>query len=329
MRVAVFGSGATGARISRQLTNSDGVESVEVHDPDPHRLRRLVASLGPTAAAGDPRAVGVGVGVVVIATPSGTQAGIARRAVSEGAAVVATTDDLSETRSLLGLDEQARHLRVPVLVGAGYMPGFSCLLAHHAASELDEVDEIHVSKAGTGGPACARQHHRSLSSTALDWRDGRWTRRPGGSGRELCWFPDPVSGQDCYRASLPDALLLAPAFPGVDRVTARMAATRRDRITALLPMLIPPHVEGGVGAVRVEVRGRLGTERRVVVLGSRHSPAVAAATVAACAALHLHDYEVSPGARGLASIEYPGALLRSLAVRGLRPARFEGFTTFA
>ena len=30
---------------------------------------------------------------------------------------------------------------------------------------------------------------------ALDWRDGGWAQRPGGSGRELCWFPDPVGGR--------------------------------------------------------------------------------------------------------------------------------------
>ena len=27
----------------------------------------------------------------------------------------------------------------------------------------------------------------------------------GGTGRELCWFPDPIGGRDCYRAALADA----------------------------------------------------------------------------------------------------------------------------
>lgn len=329
MRVAVFGAGATGARVARKLATSDEVERVLVHDPDPQRLDWVVSSLGPTAAAAESPVLEGDADAVVVATPSGTQLDIARRAVDEGATVVTTSDDLGETQALLDLDHRARSCQTAVAVGAGYMPGLSCLLARHAAAELDQVDEIHVAKAGTGGPACARQHHRCLSGMALDWRDGEWVRRPGGSGRELCWFPDPVSGRDCYRAALPDAVVLVPAFPGVSRVTARLAATRRDRFTAPLPMLSPPHPEGGIGAIRVEVRGRCGSERKVVVLGSCARPASAAATVAAATVLHARATRIEPGARGLAAIERPQALLASVAAQGLRPSRFEGFTTFA
>ena len=329
MRVAVFGAGATGARVARKLATSDEVERVSVHDPDPQRLDWVVSSLGPTATAAETTALDRGTDAVVVATPAGTQLDIARRAVDGGATVVTTSDDLSETQALLDLDHRARSRQTAVAIGAGYMPGLSCLLARHAAAEFDQVDEIHVAKAGTGGPACARQHHRCLSGMALDWRDGEWTRRPGGSGRELCWFPDPVSGRDCYRAALPDAVVLVPAFPGVSRVTARLAATRRDRFTAPLPMLSPPHPEGGIGAIRVEVRGRLGGERKVVVLGSCARPASAAATVAAATVLHARATRIEPGARGLAAIERPQALLAAVAAQGLRPSRFEGFTTFA
>jgi hypothetical protein len=209
------------------------------------------------------------------------------------------------------------------------MPGFTDLLARHGAGELHTVDEIHVAKVGTGGPACARQHHRALSSTGLDWRDGRWTRRAGGSGRELAYFPDPVGGRDCYRAALPDALLLVPEFPGVERVTARMAATRRDRLTAPLPMLRPPHAEGGMGGVRVELRGGVGIEQRVLVMGAVERPAVAAAAVAASATLHVLGGAERAGAYGLAGVADPLPLLADIASRGLRAMRFEGAATFA
>ena len=197
--------------------------------------------------------------------------------------MVSTSDDIDDVQALLALDHEARERGVHLVVGAGFAPGLTCVLAAHGAARLDRVDEIHVAKSGTGGPACARQHHRAVGRGALDWREGGWEHRPGGSGRELCWFPDPIGAQDCYRAALPDALVLVPAFPGIRRVTARVSATRRDRLTARLPMLWPTHPEGGPGAVRVELRGLRGATRDVVVLGAMDRPAVAAGAVAAVA----------------------------------------------
>ena len=307
------------------LTASSRVGSVEVRDTNPARLQEISGSFDDTVVVGSDPAVGDSTDLVVVATAAGTQAAVAVSAVKAGAAVVTTTNEIIETRDLLALDPHARHHGVPLVVGAGFMPGLTCLLARVGAKEFDSVDEVHVAKVGTGGPACARQHHRALSSLAIDWRDGRWTRRPGGSGRELCWFPDPVAGHDCYRAALPDALLLVPAFPGVDRVTARMAATRRDRLTAPLPMMRRPHPEGGVGAVRVELRGWQAGGRQVVVLGAQARPAEGAAMVAASTALHLIDNRPEPGAAGLASVPDAESLLRQVAARGLRPCRFEGF----
>lgn len=324
----MIGAGATGARIARQLRSSPGVSVVELYDSDRERMGRVVRSLGSGVEPGSPARIDSDLSAVVVATPSGTQAGWARQAVGEGVPVITTSDGMSEVRRLLAMDQEARYRGVPLLVGAGFMPGLTCLMARHAAAEFDEVDEIHVAKVGTGGPACARQHHRALSSSALDWRDGRWARRAGGSGRELVWFPDPVAGRDCYRGSLPDALLLVPAFPGASRITARVAATRRDRLTAPLPMLWRPHPEGGTGAVRVEVRGVVGTERRVLALGAVDRPAVAAGAVAAASCLHVMAGHCSAGAYGLAEIAEPMRVLRDLRSRGLRPMRFEGLSIF-
>jgi hypothetical protein len=200
------------------------------------------------------------------------------------------------------------------------------VLACHAGGSFDQVDEVHVAKVGTGGPTCARQHHDALAGEAVDWRDGAWVRRRGGSGRELCWFPDPVGPEDCYRAALPDALLLVPAFPGVRRITARVGANRRDRFTARLPMLRRPHPEGGVGAVRVEVRGRRGHARDVTVLGAMDRPAVAAGAVAALTALWVAQGDLAPGATGLAAAVSPTPFLAELARRGIKAAAFDGAT---
>ena len=326
MRAVVVGAGAVGARAARQLQSSDGLESLVVVDVDADRAQAVAASLGePARAVSWSRQVLEGADAVVLTQPGGHRAH-AEAALELGVHVVSVTDAVEEVRALLDLDPEARERGLSVVVGAGFSPGLSCLLARHAAAAFASVEEVHVAKVGTGGRACARQHHAALSGDALDWRDGAWARRSGGSGRELCWFPDPLGGRDCYRAALPDALLLVPAFPGVRRVTARVAATRRDRLTARLPMMRPPHVEGVLGAVRVEVRGRRGTSYDVQVLGALDRPAVACGTVAAVAAgLAAEGRLARPGAAGLGELVGETVpVLQDLARRGVRAAVFEG-----
>jgi hypothetical protein len=239
---------------------------------------------------------------------------------------VTVADAMTEVEELLELDGRARDGGVPLVVGAGMAPGLTDVLAKHAARGFEAVEEIHVAKLGTGGPVCARQHHRALGAEALDWRDGQWVRRPGGSGRELSWFPDPIGGRDCYRAGLPDALLLVPAFPAARRVTARVAANRRDRLTAALPMLRRPHPEGEVGAVRIELRGRGAAGRDVVVLGAIDRPGMAAGAVAAVSAVWAATGRFKAArAAGLAElVEDPAGFLTDLARRGVKAAVFEG-----
>src|SRR5947209_2561611 len=111
----------------------------------------------------------------------------------------------------------ARQLAVP----GGVAAGLSCLLAARAARSFEEVEEIHVGKVGTGGQACARQHHVALRGPAVESTNGTWQRRRGQSGRALIWFPDPIGGVDCYRAALPEPVILADAFPKAARITAR------------------------------------------------------------------------------------------------------------
>ncbi|MEY2453556.1 MAG: hypothetical protein QOD92_3130 [Acidimicrobiaceae bacterium] len=323
MRVALVGAGAVGARAARQLVSTDAVECVLVSDVDDERARGVVASLGDERS----RLAGAenDVDVAILATPGDTHADLARRYVNAGVSVVSVSDNIDDVRALIELDHVAKRNDVSVVVGAGFSPGLTCVLAAHAASALDHVDEVHVAKVGTGGPACAQAHHRALAGSALDWRDGAWVTRRAGSGRELCWFPDPIGGEDCYRAALPDALLLAPAFPGVERITARMGANRRDRVTSRFPMLRPPHPEGGPGAARVEVRGRRGTARVVQVLGAMDRPAVAAGTVAALAAIAAASKQLRRrGAGGLAELVDPLWFLSLLAQRGVKAAVFEG-----
>lgn len=331
-RVAVVGAGIVGARVARELLTpgADGV----VATPSPlvatrrgERRDQLARSFGRDAEvvldAGDLE-LGDDVGVVVIARGAGDQLEVARRALAEGRHVVSTSDDADEVEALMALDGLARRAGVSLVIGAAMSPGLSCLLVAHAATLFDRVDEIHVARHGVAGPACARQRLRALRGSALDWRDGEWVRRPGFSGRELDWFPDPVGGRDCYRAELAEPRLLQPAVPTAQRITARLAASRRDRALAPFPVLLPPPVEGGLGAVRVEVRGDLAGERATVVYGALDRPAIATGAVAALSALEAAEGRLPSGASGLASSGRHLPMLVELARRGVRSAVFEG-----
>ena len=158
---------------------------------------------------------------MVLATPD-PQYDAALWHLDSGAAVVTTSDDCDDVEALLSLAHTASTRGRTVVVGAAAAPGLTGLLARLAADELDTVDEIHVAIHGTGGPACARQHHDALGSASRVWYDGVWQERPGGTGRELCWFPDPIGAHDCYRAALPDPILLHRSFPEAQRITARI-----------------------------------------------------------------------------------------------------------
>lgn len=324
MRVAVVGLGAVGTRAARQLASTDSVDHVVICDTQAGRVEEVSSSLGAKAIADRGSAESVPeADVVVLATPSGTQLAAAQALVGRGTHVVTTSDNIDEVRGLLDLGPEADARGVSVAVGATFSPGLTCLLARFAADRLHQIDEIHVARLGTGGPACARQHHRALGGVALDWRDGGWQRRAAGSGRELSWFPDPIGAADCYRAALPDALLLVPAFPGVGRVTARLAATRRDRLTAQLPMLRKPHPEGGLGAVRVEVRGQGDDGIAVEILGAMDRPGIAGGAVAALTAVELGAGRARhTGASGLASLVAVKPFLAELARRGVKVAVF-------
>lgn len=323
IRVAVVGTGAVGLRAARQLHETDGVSSVVVVSRRAARASAVVADLGEGASVGDWPGAASGADVVVLAVPDILQADMSRVCVGDGAHVVSTAASIEAVDGVLGLDQRARSLGRVVVAGAAMSPGLTCLLAWRAARDLDVVDEIHIAKSGTGGPACARATHAMLRGPAALWRDGRWQSEPAGSGRELCWFPEPVGGQDCYAASSAETSLMIAAFSTARRISVRLAATRRDRATTWLPMLRPPHPEGLLGAVRVEVRGWKDGVACTTVMGAVDRPAVAAGTLAALSALAAVRGDLSPGAGGLATLgAKPGELLVELAERGVKVAEY-------
>ena len=304
--IALVGNGVVGQRILGRLALVlGGVELVE-HDP-----RR-----GGTFPAVD-------LAVLAHGVPHAT---LAAALLQRGVSVVSVSDDLDDVRALIELDDTARSSDATLVVGAGMSPGLSGLVARLLASTLASVDEIHVAVHGTAGPNCARQHHRALSGRAVGFHDGAWIQRPAGSGRELCWFPEPVGAYDCYRARMASPLLLSRVFDGVERISERVSANRRDRFTAWLPMLSPPHREGGVGAIRVEVRGNdADGARNTVIGGVAELVGTAAAATAGAFAVEFVEGRLPVGlvVAGDAALDTTG-MLRNVERLGVRLQEFTG-----
>jgi hypothetical protein len=267
---------------------------------------------------------GVSPGDVVVLAHGGAHAPQVPGLLARDLHVVTAGDSLDDVASLLEVDLTG--CRRSLVIGAAMSPGLSGLLARQCASRMHTVDEIHIAIHGTAGPACAREHHRSLSGLSPAWRDGRWVEHVGGSGRELCWYPEPIGAKDSYRARIASPVLLHRAFPEVRRVTARRSARRRDRLTAWLPMLRPPHDEGGIGALRVEVRGADASgARQCQVVGVAELVGTVAAATAAAFVTAIVDGLVHPGLvltgdRSLPTVE----LLRRVGRFGVRLQEFTG-----
>ena len=329
--VAIVGAGVTGSRIAEELAADRGGAG---------EVRIAVVDRRAEAAAAVARSVHGAVidlthafaaELAVLAHPT-PHADLARELILAGVSVVSLSDDVDDVRALLQLGHLAARHHTSLVIGATMAPGLSGLLARHLAMQLHEVDEVHVAMHGTGGPACARQHHRALGGTSIGLHDGEWIERPGGAGRELCWFPEPINAYDCYRAAMPDPLLLHRVFPMVSRMSVRMSATRRDRFTARLPMLSPPHREGGIGAVRVDVRGSLaGGGRETLVAGvavrSGFAAAVVAATMTRWVLDHGADFDVHDAAVVLGDDRLPTVdLLESVRAAGVPLFEFTGLS---
>jgi hypothetical protein len=313
--VGLVGYGVTGRRIAAQLL--DQKVRVAVFDP--------AVSSSPRGAIKVGDAADLAVADAVALCHPHPHAQLAEEYLVAGVSVVSMSADISDVRALVDLDGLARRHGAALIVGAAMSPGLTGLLADFLWRQLDVAEEIHIATHGTAGPACAVQHHDALGETAIGWHDGYWIERPGGSGRELDWFPEPIGAKDCYRAALPDPFLLHRSFPTAARISARVSGTRRDRLTARLPMLTPPHAEGDIGAVRVEVRGAAQDGARVTIIAgaSGHTSQLAAAVTVACLESCLAGLEPGVHLLGGPTLDSPALLRRAVAL-GVRLQEYTG-----
>ena len=323
MRIGIEGIGVVGARVARDLCGFPEVSSVVLLSGSESRRETLAGAFGAKIA----RAVEPGgdLDVVVVCVPEAEQCDVARRHVAEGRHVVTTADGLEAVGRLLDLDAVAGASGRSLVVGAGFHPGLSTLLAVHAATLFDEVIEVHTASIGAAGLACTQRRAEALRGEGREWRDGTWHDARAGSSKELLWFPDPMGSHDCWRGDLADPVLIHRVLPTATRITARAADQPRPAVRRVREAIgRGPERFDAVGALRVEVRGRRLGATDSVIYGVMDHPSVACAAVAATAAVAVGRPEAIRGAIGLAEAVDSRVALSELAHRGVRACVFEG-----
>ena len=322
--VLIAGVGAVGARAARQLVDTEGIGRLVLVERRPDQRRATLDAIGERAVAlDDPYGEWPDdIAIVVSALPASGDARLARLAIERGVPFLSGTEDAETIDELLALQPIVRAASASVVIGCGLAPGLSDVLARHAASALDDVDEVHIARVGTSGPASVATMRRALRERPREWRDGGWhegRRRPT---RELVWFPEPVGGRDCDAVASGIALLHRQ-FPDAQRLTVRYgegedaASWRRTGDAAAW------------GAARVEVWGRRGRARDSIVYGVVERTAVATGTmlaVVAASMLGVLDLGRPQGPGVFAAAEFlePVRVLTELARRGVKAATFEG-----
>jgi hypothetical protein len=325
--VLVVGLGQVGVRAARQLLDTPGVDRVLVGARDLGDAREIANALHDGAEAlrfapGD--SVPEGVDAVASAVPADVDVRVARAALRAGASFASCADRDDTLRELLSLDDEARGAGVRVVAGCGLAPGLSDVLARHAATLFDTVDEIHVARFGVAGPASISEVRRARGEEPYEWRDGR-PLRDKRRGPQLVWFPEPVGARECELVAT-GVDQLVQANPGARRITARIGEPPPRRLP------IPGGRDPGLawGSVRVELWGSRDGRRSSIVYGAIERTATAAGTVLGITTAWLAgarpEVVAGPasGAFGLGVAVKPVPFLAELAQRGVKAATFEG-----
>ena len=211
MRIAVLGGGRQGLACALDLLREEDVSELLVLDADQQLLDRARSTLGDPRVrtarvdAADESAIIPllrGWNVLVSAVPYFLNLGVARAAIRAGVSMTdmgGNTDIVFQQRSL---DPDARQAGVTIVPDSGLAPGLGNILAMHAITGMDRVDDLTIRCGGIPlepqpplGYALFFSIHGLLneySGESVCLRDGKIDRRPTLSEPEWIEFPDPV-----------------------------------------------------------------------------------------------------------------------------------------
>lgn len=350
--VVLGGCGDVGSHVVQELIETADA-TVVIADYRLERARQLAARLGSKAEAAfvdanDEAALlsvlhGADAAVGCIGPFYRFAVPVARAAVKAGVNYVDVCDDYGPVGELLGLDEAAKQAGITLITGLGWTPGLTNLLARKGAAELDEVEEIKISWAGSSadstGLAVIMHVFYAVTGQVPTYRNGAWVSVAAASEREVVEFPGPLGKVSVFHCGHPEPLTI-PRYIDAKSVSLKGALVPdwNNRIAALFARLgligtpgrnarvakIIHAIEGifRIGGVpssgaRVDVLGRKGGVRHTVSFGAAETMGKITGIPAAIGARWLVAGRLPKGAYAPEGCIDPDPFLDELAARGV------------
>ncbi len=240
--VVLGGAGDMGYRVVKELV-ARGNTKVVIADFRLERARKFAAEQGQGTEAvfvdANDRNSLVGV-LGGSALPGGTGAAVAvncigpfyRYAEKVGLAAIQAKvpmvdicDDDDATVRMLALDGLARRGGTMLVVGVGWTPGISNLLAAKAASELDEAQDCDItwvgSTADSEGQAVILHVLHAVTRATPCYIDNGWVDLPALTHHRWVDFPRPIGRVKAYVCGHPEPLTIPRHFPQLRNVVLR------------------------------------------------------------------------------------------------------------
>lgn len=228
------GAGDMGSRVVRELHQSGEVR-VTVADFRVDRAKRLAGELGGEVSAifvdaSDRDSLnlameGKDLAVNCIGPFYRYAFKVASAAVQNGVNYIDICDDDDATTALLSLEGMARKKKVTLMVGVGWTPGISNLLAVHAARQMDVAEEIDLTWVGSTsdseGVAVIKHVFHAVTRKTPMYDNYTWLDVPALSGVKRVTFPEPVGTVPAYFCGHPEPVTIPRFIDGVRRVALR------------------------------------------------------------------------------------------------------------
>ncbi len=232
--VVFGGAGDMGYRVVRELV-ARGNTKVVIADFRYDRARKFAAQQGkgteavfvdanvPDSLIGVLRGAAVAVNCIGPFFRYAEKVGLA--AIRAGVPLVDICDDDDATVKMLALDGLARQAGVMLIVGVGWTPGLSNLLAVKAASELDEPQDCDITWVGSTsdseGQAVILHVLHAITRSTPSFIGGGWVDLPALTHHRWVDFPEPIGRVNAYVCGHPEPLTVPRYLPKLRSVVLR------------------------------------------------------------------------------------------------------------